>query len=128
MSEHLESSVRRVRRAGSDRPRAVFTSEEKRRIFKGMVVGELEAGFLRYSKREELIRYAASLGLSEFEAMLLIAEAQYHRGEIEPLRFESAATFETLSSPDTWSVPMRLAFALVAAICFDLVLIYWLCT
>ena len=68
------------------RSMAIFTSEEKGRIFKSMVVGELEAGFLRHSRREELIRYAAHLGLSEFQAMLLIAEAQHQAGQIEPLR------------------------------------------
>ncbi|HOB74918.1 MAG TPA: hypothetical protein PKG54_10365 [Phycisphaerae bacterium] len=127
MPEHSESTVSEVRLRGVDRPATAFTSEEKRRIFKSMVVGELEAGFLRYSKREELIRYAAHLGLSEFDAMLLIAEAQYHAGDIEPVRFESAATLGTLTRPDAWSIPMRLSFALVAAIFIDLLLIYWLC-
>lgn len=122
-----ESSTTTVQPRRVERPAAAFTSEEKRRIFKGMVVSELEAGFLRYSKREELIRYAAHLGLSEFDAMLLIAEAQHAAGEIEPLRFESPATFRALSRPDGWTVPMRLSFALVAAIFIDLLLIYWLC-
>lgn len=103
-----------------------FTLEEKRRIFKGMVVAELEGGFLRYSKREALLRYASRLGLSEFEAMLLMAEAQFYSDQIAPVRFESAATLDALSRPDAWSVPLRLGFALTAAICIDLVLIYWL--
>ncbi len=127
MSEHSEASATRAQPARVDRPIAVLTSEEKRRIFKSMVVGELEAGFLRYSKRAELIRYAAHLGLTEFEAMLLIAEAQHDADQIEPLCFESAATFGTLTRPDAWSIPMRLSFALVVAIFIDLLLIYWLC-
>lgn len=126
-----------VKRAGSTgveveagrtgRSVAVFTSEEKRRIFRSMVVGELEAGFLRYSKREELIRYAANLGLTEFEAMLLIAEAQHNADQIEPLHFQSAATLASLSRPEAWSIPMRLSVALVIAAFIDLVLIYWIC-
>jgi hypothetical protein len=127
MAEHLESPAIHERVGRMDRPATAFTSEEKRRLFKGMVVGELEAGFLRYSKREQLIGYAAQLGMSEFEAMLLIAEAQYRADQIEPLHFESAATLGSLTRPDAWSIPMRLSFALVAAIFIDRAMIYWLC-
>jgi hypothetical protein len=128
MSEHLESPTTRVRAGRAGGLPVVFTAEEKRRIFRSMVVGELEAGYLRYSKREELIRYGAHLGLTEFECMLLIAEAQHNAGQIEPLRFGSAATLDTLTRPDAWSIPMRLSFALVIAILLDLLLIYWLCS
>lgn len=109
-----------------DRSPARFTQEEKRTIFKGMVVGEMEAGFLRYSRRQALLGYAANLGIAEFEACLLIAEAQYHADHIEPIRFDTAATLETVTHPEAWSIPMRLAFTLVAAIFIDLLLIYWL--
>lgn len=88
-----------------------------------MVVGELEAGFLRYSRRQALIQYAARLGISEFDANLLIAEAQYHRDEIEPGGFHTPATLESLSQPERWSTPMRLALAIVIAIFIDLLLI-----
>lgn len=108
------------------RSSACFTADEKRNIFKSMVVGELEAGFLRYSKREELLRYATVLGLTEFEAMLLMAEAQHHAGQIEPVHFESPATLNVLTRPDTWTISMRLTFALTAAVFVDLILLYWL--
>ncbi|GMV96411.1 MAG: hypothetical protein HRF43_11595 [Phycisphaerae bacterium] len=107
-------------------PSAAFTADEKRRIFKSMVVGELEAGFLRYSKREELLRYAAVLGIQEFEAMLLMAEAQHQADQLEPVYFNSAATLDALSRPHAWSAAMRLWFALAVAIGIDLLLIYWL--
>ncbi len=100
-----------------------FTSEEKRKIFRGMVVAELEAGFLRYSRRQALILYASKLGISEFDANLLIAEAQYHRDEIEPTGFLTSASIETLSQPERWSTSMRLAVAIVVAIFIDLLLI-----
>lgn len=105
---------------------APFTRDEKRAVFKGMVVSELEAGFLRYSKRQALLRYAARLGIPEFEATLLIAEAQFRNGDIEPISFDSAATLENMTRPEAWSVPMRLAFALVGAIFIDLLIIWWL--
>src|SRR4029077_17009518 len=102
------------------------STEDKKKIFRGMVVGELEAGFLRYSRRQALIQYATVLGISEFDANLLTAEAQYHAGGIEPFGFDTAATLSTVARPDAWSVPMRLTFALVAAVFVDLLLIYWL--
>ena len=49
-----------------------FTRQEKRDIFRGMVIGELEAGFLRYSRRKALLNYAGRLGINEFDAALLI--------------------------------------------------------
>lgn len=92
-----------------------------------MVVGEMEAGFLRYSKREALLGYASRLGIPEFEAMLLIAEAQYHSGQIEPVSFDTAATLESITRPEAWSVPLRLSLAVTVAILVDLLLIYWVC-
>ncbi len=101
-----------------------MTMAEKKRVFKGMVVSELEAGFLRYSRREALLRYAATLKIPEFEACLLIAEAQFHSGDIEPIEFQTAATLETITQPEAWSIPLRLAVALAAAVVIDLVVIY----
>ena len=107
-------------------PSDPLSRQDKQKIFKGMVVGELEAGFLRYSRREALLRYAAKLGIPEFQATLLIAEAQFHSDQIEPIHFDTAATLESITRFDAWSVPMRLAFALTGAVFIDLLLIYWL--
>lgn len=116
-----------VKAERSGRSAAAFTSEEKRRVFKSMVVAELEAGFLRYSKRAELITYAGHLGLSEFEAMLLIAEAQHQADHLEPVHLQSVATLAALGRPEAWSIPTRLSVALVIAAFIDLLLIYWIC-
>jgi hypothetical protein len=107
-------------------PPAELGLAEKRRIFKGMVVSELEAGFLRYSRREALLKYAARLRIPEFEACLLIAEAQFHAGDLDAVQFETAATVEAMTRPDRWSIPLRLAIALVAAAAIDLAVLYWL--
>ncbi len=124
MPDHLTISDRRS--TGLPAPAVRFSSEEKRKIFKGMVVGELEAGFLRYSRRQALMQYASALGIGEFEANLLIAEAQYNAGDLEPVSFESALTLASVTQPETWSSSLRLAFALVAAMFIDLALIWWL--
>lgn len=122
MREDLLTTTRRST-TGHARPVAVFTREEKRKIFRGMVVGELEAGFLRYSRRQALINYAGMLGIPEFEANLLIAEAQYHAGDIEPVGFDAAATLQSVARPEAWSPSLRISFALAAAILIDLLLI-----
>ena len=103
-----------------------FTTEEKRTIFKGMVVGELEAGFLRYSKRQDLLRYAAGLNIPEFEACLLIAEAQYRADDIEPVGFNTAKLIDRIDKPVVLSIPLRLGLALIAAVFIDLALIWWI--
>jgi hypothetical protein len=107
-------------------PPAEFTLAEKRRIFKGMVVSELEAGFLRYSRREALLKYAEKLKIPEFEACLLIAEAQFHAGDLDPVQFETEATLDAITRPEAWSIPLRLAIALAAAVVIDLAMICWL--
>lgn len=107
-------------------PPVEMAMADKRRIFKGMVVSELEAGFLRYSRREALLRYAGKLNIPEFEACLLIAEAQFRAGDIDPIDFQTAATVETITQPESWSIPLRLAVALAAAAVIDLAVIHLL--
>ena len=117
---------------GTDRPPATgrpllpFPQSARRNVFKRMVVSQLEAGFLRYSHRQTLLKQADRLGIPEFEASLLIAEAQFNVDDIEPIHFGSAATLETLTRPDAWSVPLRVSVALAAAVFIDLIVIAWL--
>lgn len=103
----------------------MFTREQKREIFRGMVVSHLDAGFLRYSRRQQLMRYARQFGFSDFEASLLIAEAQYYAGDIEPAP-SAEQMLDSLERPPTSSIPWRLTLALMVAILADLVLISWL--
>jgi hypothetical protein len=91
-----------------------------------MVVNELESGILRYSRRQALMRYAAKMGISEFEACLLIAEAQFQSPDIEPIDFQTAFTLETLTHPESWSIPLRLTLTLALAALVDVALIFWL--
>ena len=117
MRERSPSTLKRPASGpAAHRPIVPFTGHEKRQVFKGMVVAELEAGILRYSRRAALMQYAAKLGIPEFEACLLIAEAQYHSSDIEPVCFDAEATLENIMRPDAWSIPMRLTFALVTAV------------
>ncbi len=108
------------RTAASPAP-AVFPLD-KREVFKQMVVGSLESGFLRYSKRKALLDYGARIGLSEFDAMLLIAEAQFYSDRIEPATDDSWL----LKDPpciDYWSPVTKLLVALGVAAILDAALI-----
>jgi hypothetical protein len=110
----------------SDRHRPQFTLAEKRRIFKQMVITELEGGLLRYSRRRALLRYAEDIGIERFDANLLIAEAQYRFKRHEPIDFDTAIDLPTITHPGAWPASYKLTAALIFAAVLDLVLIVWL--
>ncbi|HSW44220.1 MAG TPA: hypothetical protein VLM89_01460 [Phycisphaerae bacterium] len=98
---------------------------DKRQVFKQMVVGSLESGFLRYSKRKALLDYAAKIGISEFDAMLLIAEAQFYSDNIESRQVDASLVADP-PCVEAWSPGTRLLFAVAAAAILDIALICWL--
>lgn len=96
-----------------------------REIYKGLVVASLDAGFLRYSRRQELLQLASRLGIGEFEACLLIAEAQFRSGEIDPVELAETG-LEPNPLPARISISTRIALALAAATFVDLLVVCWL--
>jgi hypothetical protein len=100
--------------------------EERREVFKGLVVASLDAGFLRYSRRQELLKIAARLGIAEFEACLLIAEAQFGAGELNPMEAEELAQFRESLVPTGLSVSTQITLAILVAAFVDAILIWWL--
>lgn len=106
-----------------------FTQAERRRIFRQMVIAEMEGGVLRYSRRRELQRYAEEIGIPTFDANLLIAEAQYRAKQLEPIALDTSADFlMPLHAPKTEWLPSgyQAAFALLLAAIIDALLIGWL--
>lgn len=71
MEEQNTSSTEPARR-----PR-VPPHEQLRDRFRSRAAASLEAGLVRYSRRRELLRVAERMGLTPFEANLIIAEVQY---------------------------------------------------
>jgi len=119
----------RERSAPSSTQRASFTQAERRAIFRQMVIAELEAGVLRYSRRRALQRYAEEIGIPAFDASLLIAEAQYRARQCEPIEFVPTGEFPVgpePSEPRPWLGSHRIAIVLLAAAMIDLLLIAWL--
>ncbi len=105
---------------------ARLDSLDKRQVFKQMVVGSLESSFLRYSKRKALLEYAARIGISEFDAMLLIAEAQFYSDRIDPATDDGAWLLKEPPPVELWSPGTKLLLAIGIAAVVDAVLIYWL--
>jgi len=103
--------------------RATFSAEEKRRIFKRMVVSELEGGLLRYTRRQRLLRYAESLGIPAFEASLLIAEAQFHAAQLQPRPPVADSDAPLILRPNSWPMWAKVGFAMVVAAIIDVILI-----
>jgi hypothetical protein len=99
---------------------------DKRQVFKQMVVGALESGFLRYSKRKALLDYASRIGITEFDAMLLIAEAQFYADQIDPKQVDLALVMDESPRVEIFTPGTKLTIALGTAVALDIALICWL--
>ncbi len=96
-----------------------------RTAFLRMVQHELHGGVLRYSRRKELVRFARRLGLSEFDAHLLIAQAQYGSPSAEPSATVEPVEPAYLVAPRPTPAWLKVSLALLVAAAVDLALIYW---
>ena len=122
-------SLRIARPSGEYSPadrgiRPSSTEVSHRDIFKGLVVASLDAGFLRYSRRQELLEIAARMGIGEFEACLLIAEAQFRSSDIDPIELAETGLEPNPVSAGV-SISTQIALAVIAATFVDLVVVWW---
>jgi hypothetical protein len=84
--------------------------------FAEKVADSLDGGFLRYSKRTQLLRQAALLGISRFEANLIIALEEHRAGTgWTPDRERARRTF-----PTTWVTFILIQLVIVGAIWWTL--------
>jgi hypothetical protein len=126
-----DSSPLRIVRPSAERPAGecrgkALSVQDKRELFKSLVVHSLDAGFLRYSRRQELLSIAAQLGFGEFEACLLIAEAQFHSDQIHPADAGDLTGYDVTPIARSVLTTAQIASALIAAVVVDAVLILWL--
>jgi hypothetical protein len=110
----------------ADRPARPLAAKDKRDLFKALVIGSLDAGFLRYSRRQELLRIAERLGFGEFEACLLIAEAQFHSDQIDPAETGQLDDYDVTPIARRVSRSALIVSALIAAALIDVIIIIWL--
>ena len=101
---------------------------QARTIFAEMVKAEMEAGVLRHSKRRRLLRFAAVMGIAEFEAQLMIAQVQTATpGQQSPQLLTAQEVREKLRQAQQYHSTMkRILFASAAAAALNLIMIHWL--
>lgn len=128
MSEQTSLRIARSpdKQPNESRSGRTLSAKDKRDLFKALVIGSLDAGFLRYSQRQELLRIAAQLGFEEFEACLLIAEAQFHSDAIDPADAGQLEAYDVAPVARQASFSMPLGSALLAAALVDAIIIVWL--
>lgn len=103
-----------------------FSHDECRRIFRRMVSDEISTGRLGYLRRRQLLDFAPRLGLTSFEAHLILHEVEKSEPTAEhasALRFESPADLKTLLSPESWPVWFKMSLVIVTAAIIDFLLI-----
>ncbi len=107
-------------------PTLALQPREARIIFAAMVKADMEAGLLRYSKRRRLVRYAAKLGIAEFEAQLIMARVR--TGHQEPVRLLTSDEIgDALRQARQYNLTMRkILIATAAAAAVNLMTINWL--
>ena len=109
-------------------PPLALQAREARIIFAAMVKADMEAGLLRYSKRRRLVRYAAKIGIAEFEAQLIMAQVRTeagHNGPVRPLTSEDIQ--DTLRRARQYNLNMRkILIATAAAAAVNIMTINWL--
>ncbi len=109
-------------------PTLALRPPEARIIFAAMVKADLEAGLLRYSKRRRLVRYAAKMGIPEFEAQLIMAQARTGAGPQESVRPLTSDEIQiALRQAQQYNLTMRkILIATAAAAAVNLMTINWL--
>ncbi len=109
-------------------PTLALRPREARIIFAAMVKADMEAGLLRYSKRRRLVRYAAKMGIPEFEARLIMAQVRTEAGSHGPVRPLTPEDIQdTLRRARQYTLTMRkILIATAAAAAVNLMTINWL--
>lgn len=98
---------------------------DKQQFFE-LVLAQLDAGLLRYSKRLQLIKLAKQWSISEFEANLIIAHAQYHLGKGQALDLTIRTDQQRPSrSEKFFSILIRTGLIILVALLLDWLLIRW---
>lgn len=100
-----------------------FTKQELRRIFKRMADDEVRDAPLPYHRRRKLMRYAAQVGITAFEASVVIAQAEREAGHRHDIDVVPDDQILPLIHPERWPIWFKLTAALVIAMLIDLIVI-----
>jgi len=78
---HLAYRVLRDPQRQSEYLAARAADEDRLGQLRRMIAASLEDGLLRYSRRQMILEHARKLGLSDFQAQVLIAQVQFGDGD-----------------------------------------------
>lgn len=120
---HLAYAALRDPRRQDDHQRSRLPEAEAGERLRGLIAASLEDGLLRYSRRQAILERARELGLSDFQAQLLIAQVQFGARETPLIR--SAPVTVQAADSRTW---VRLAGVGVLALAIFLFLVRWVST
>ncbi len=99
---------------------------DKQQFFE-LILAQLDGGLLRYSKRLQLIKLAKQWSISEFEANLIIAHAQYHLGKLDAPDLTIRTDQKSPSrSEKIFSMLIRTGVIILLALLLDWLLIRWI--
>ena len=117
---HLAYSALRDPHRQDDYRRSQFAEADAGERLRGLIAASLEDGLLRYSRRQAILERARELGLSAFQAQLLIAQVQFGARETPLIR--GAPVTVRAADSRTW---VRLAGVGVLALAIFLFLVRW---
>ncbi|MBN2562560.1 MAG: hypothetical protein JXQ75_16670 [Phycisphaerae bacterium] len=121
LRELLESELDFGARSEHERTRAT-----NRRVFREMVVGEIENRPLSWSRRRALVRFGESLGIDAFEARLIVRAVEYACGHVEPAAMadvEPAVETDYLARLAPCGASLQIAVVLLAGVLLGLVVL-----
>ena len=78
--------------------RATFSNQQRRTVFAHMVRAEFKSGAIDGQRRRELIRFAKDIDISPDQAEMIIDDARYNLGLIDPARLDCDANLELIST------------------------------
>lgn len=119
---HLAFAALRDPRRQEDYLRARSADVDRVAALRRLIADSLEDGLLRYSRRQAILERARELGLSEFQAQLLIAQVQFGDHEITALP-ELGGPRKAPHNPRAWARPAAVG---VLALGMFLYLVRWL--
>jgi hypothetical protein len=117
---HVAHTVLRDPAKQAEYLRERTTAPDRVTELRRLIAATLEDGLLRYSRRQMILERASELGLSEFQAQLLIAQTQFG-GDEAPVVEASPAARQAETRSAKW---MRFAAAGVVGVAMFLYMVY----
>jgi hypothetical protein len=122
---HLAYAALRDPQGQADALRAGAEGADRVAALKVQIAASLEDGLLRYSRRQEILREARQIGLSDFQAHLLIAQVQFGDDGFAA-GWVKAGGARSTGGESRAGIGLRLAAAGVLALTLFLALVHWL--